>query len=530
MSDSLAGLVGGLGLFIAGMWLLTANLKTMADYRLRQAVNRWTGNRYSALLLGCVGGGVTQNMTALTFITVGVLRAGMISTSGALAVILGGCIGSSLLVLIVTLDVKVLALFLIGIFGIAAASETLTRHRTLAAALFGGSLLLFGLTLLQEYAAPFAAQPWFQAMLEHTGRSMELAFAVAAVLTFVIQSPNAICILGIGLMGAGALTVEQTLMVFYGAGIGSGGLLYLLSSGLAGRSRRIAMYMVLYDLLTSVVLVPLLYLEIHFGVPLAMALLERLPFAAEINLAIFYILTSLVALPLLLASVNLCAAALKRRWPSSLSDALARPRFIRDTGAGEDPLARVRQEHARVVQNFAFYFDAVRQGRRVAPLREASCSLLDDIRGYLDAMPLRRRAHEVEARNALRNQHRLLIELEDALGELCTLLGARVPATPLRWLHAGALEGVDALLHVVIDALDKGKGDAAGWRLVARAGEGHARTVRKIRAGYLAADPPLPQKALGEMLRLSEAAEEALRVLAELKPAFAIRPKPESTI
>ena len=96
MSDSVAGLVGGLGLFIAGMWLLTANLKTMADYRLRQAVNRWTGNRYSALLLGCVAGGVTQNMTALTFITVGVLRGGMISTAGALAVILGGCIGSSL--------------------------------------------------------------------------------------------------------------------------------------------------------------------------------------------------------------------------------------------------------------------------------------------------------------------------------------------------------------------------------------------------------------------------------------------------
>ncbi|MDE0128569.1 MAG: Na/Pi symporter [Gammaproteobacteria bacterium] len=524
MSDSLAGLVGGLGLFIAGMWLLTANLKTLADYRLRRAVNRWTGNRYSALLCGCVAGGVTQNMTALTFITVGVLRAGMISTAGALAVILGGCIGSSLLVLIVTLDVKVLALVLVGIFGIAAASETLTKHRTLAASLFGGSLLLFGLTLLQDYAAPIAAQAWFQAILEYTGRSMELAFVVAAMLTFVIQSPNAICILGIGLLGAGALTVEQTLMVFYGAGIGSGALLYLLSSGISGRARRIAMYMVLYDILTSAVLVPLLYVELHLGVPLAMALLERLPFAEEINLAIFYILISLLALPLLLGSIDLCAAALKRRWPSSLSDALARPRFIQDTGAGEDPLARVRREHARVVQNFAVYFDAVREGRLVAPLREASCSLIDDIGGFLEALPLRRNAHEVEARNALRNQHRLLLALEAALGDLCTLLGARAPAPQLRSLHAGVLEGVDALLHAVIRALDKGKGDAAGWRLVARAGEDHAQRVRRIRARYLDADPPLSQPAVGEMLRLSEAAEEALRVLFELEPAFARKP------
>ena len=525
MSDLLAGLAGGLGLFIAGMWLLTENLKTMANYRLRQAAIRWTSNRYSALLWGCVAGGVTQNMTALTFITVGVLRAGMISTAGALAVILGGCIGSSLLVLIVTLDVKVLALGLLGISGIAAASETLAKHRPLAASLFGGGLLLFGLTVLQEAAAPFAEQAWFQAMLEHTGHSMELAFAIAAVLTFVIQSPNAICIFGIGLLGAEALTVEQTLMVFYGAGIGSGGLLYLLSGGLAGRSRQIAMYMVLYDVLTSVVLVPLLYLELHFGVPLVVALLERLPFGAEMNLAVFYILTSLLALPLLLGTVDLCAAALERRWPSSLSDALSRPRFIHGPGAGEDPLARVRQEHARVVHNLAVYFDAVREGWLVAPLREASRSLLDDIGGFLDALPVRRRACEVEARNALRNQHRLLMALEDALGELCTLLGARAPAPELRALHAGALEGVDAMLHVAIDALEKGgEGDAAGWRLVARAGEGHAHRMRRVRARYLDADPPLPHPALGEMLRLSEAAEEALRVLAELEPAFGRKP------
>ena len=489
MTDLLAGLAGGLGLFVAGMWLLTENLKTMANYRLRQAVRQWTSNRYSALLWGCVAGGVTQNMTALTFITVGVLRAGMISTAGGLAVILGGCIGSSLLVLIVTLDVKVLTLFLLGISGIAAASGTLEKHRALAASLFGGGLILFGLTVLQESAAPLAEQAWFQAMLEHTGRSMELAFAIAAVLTFAIQSPNAVCIFGIGLLGAGALTVEQTLMVFYGAGIGSGCLVYLLSSGLAGRSRRIAMYMVLYDVLTSLVLVPLLYVEFHFGVPLAVAVLEHLPFEAEINLAIFYILTSLLALPMLLGTVDLCAAALKRRWPGSLSDALSRPRFIHGARADEDPLARVHQEQAQVVQNFAVYFDAVREGRRVAPLREASCSLLDDIGGFLDALPLRRHAGEVEARKTLRNRQRLLTALEDALGRLCTLLGARAPATELRSLHAGALEGVEALLHVTIDALDKGRGDAAGWRLVAQAGEDHAQRIGRIRTRYLVADP-----------------------------------------
>ena len=80
------------------------------------------------------------------------------------------------------------------------------------------------------------------------------------------------------------------------------------------------------------------------------------------------------------------------------------------------------------------------------------------------------------------------------------------------------------MLQVAIDALDKGEGDAEGWCLVTQAGEGHASRMRKLRARYLDADPPLPHPALGEMLRLSEAAEEALRVLAELEPAFGRKP------
>ena len=286
----------------------------------------------------------------------------------------------------------------------------------------------------QPRISPLAEQAWFQAMLEHTGRSMELAFAIAAVPTFAIQSPNAVCIFGIGLLGAGALTVEQTLMVFYGADIGSGlPDLICCPAALQGAPGGSRWYKVLYDVLTSLVLVPLLYVKLHFGVPLAVAVLERLPFEAEINLAIFYILTSLLALPMLLGTVDLCAAALKRRCPVPCPTPFPAT-LIHGARADEDPLARVQQEHAQVVQNFAVYFDAVREGWRVAPLREASCSLLDDIGGFLGAVPLRRHAGEVEARKTLRNQQRLLMAHEEALGRLRTLLGARAPATELRSL------------------------------------------------------------------------------------------------
>ena len=206
-------------------------------------------------------------------------------------------------------------------------------------------------------------------------RSMELAFAFAAALTFLIQSPNAICIFAIGLLGAEAPTVEQTLMVFYGAGIGSGGLLCLLSSGLTGRSRQIAMYMVLEP----------------------------------------------------------CTAGLERRWPRSLFTA----------GAGEDPLARVRQEDAQVVQNLAVYFSGRARRCLVAPLREASHAASLTTSGALwtpcpyGGTPARSRRASPCA-----TQHRLLMALEDALGGAEHAAWCTRSISGTARLHAGALEGV----------------------------------------------------------------------------------------
>ena len=105
MNELFAGVAGGLGLFIVGMWLLTENLKALATRRLRRIAGRWTGHRFSALVWGALAGAVTQSMSALTFIVVSILRSGLITTQGALALILGGCVGVSALVVIITFNI-----------------------------------------------------------------------------------------------------------------------------------------------------------------------------------------------------------------------------------------------------------------------------------------------------------------------------------------------------------------------------------------------------------------------------------------
>lgn len=90
MTEVFAGIVGGLGLFLLGMWFLTENLKKLASRRLRTVAHRWTSKWPTALLWGIFAGGITQSMSALTFIVVSILRSRLITLHGGLAMILGG--------------------------------------------------------------------------------------------------------------------------------------------------------------------------------------------------------------------------------------------------------------------------------------------------------------------------------------------------------------------------------------------------------------------------------------------------------
>ena len=230
MIDLLGGMIGGLGLFMVGMWLLTENLKALASRRLRRTAGRWTTNRFSALLWGTLAGGITQSMPALTFIVVSTLRSGLITTKGALALILGGSIGVSALVLIVTFDIKVASFYVLGVAGAVVVSERMSRFRPLAASFFGGAMIILGLVLLKDSAAPLADQPWFGDLVEGTGESLILAFLVAAFLTAIVQSSSAVTVFGISMAAIGVISVDQTIMIIYGSYIGSSVILYLLSA------------------------------------------------------------------------------------------------------------------------------------------------------------------------------------------------------------------------------------------------------------------------------------------------------------
>ena len=517
MVELFGGFVGGLGFFLVGMHFLTENLSAVASRRLRKAASRWTGNRYSALGWGAIGGFFTQSMSAVTFIVASFLRSGLLGTPAALAVILGACVGVSAPVFVATFDVKAISFLVLGIAGAVVVSEKLSKYRPVAVSVLGSAMIIIGLILLKESAAPLSEQPWFREILAGAGDSLVLAFLAAVVLTATVQSSSAVCVLGIGMATVGAISVDQAIMVVYGSLIGSSLIIYLLSAGLRGRPRQLAMYMVSYNLLICMVLVPLLYCELYFDIPLMKALVLSFDLELAQQLALVFVLLGVLPLPVMLAGLNLSVSILEKLWPASTLDELSQPKFIHQN-ASEDlgnGLRLAEMEQRRVFGSFSRYFDMVRQKKSVMPLRAATRNVLSDISEFLSGMEVHHPRQEFEVRSVMMKRQRLLARLEESLSGLCEAL-ATLPGKPAHErLRASVCEGIDGVLLVLVEAMERN--DRESWKHANEVTGERREVMENLRRRYIDMKPSLKHSEVINMIAITNTVEEVFLFLSRLE-------------
>ena len=518
--DILAGVVGGLGLFVVGMWFLTENLKKLASRRLRLSAQRWTTNPYAALLWGTLAGGITQSMTALTFIVVSILRSRLITVKGALATMLGGGIGVTGLVMIVTFDIKMVALYVVGIAGAVVASERLSNYRAIAASFLGGAMIILGLVLLREAAAPLADQPWFRDMVEGSGNSLVLAFFAAALLTFIVQSSGAVSVFGISLAAVDLISVDQTIMIIYGSFIGSSAIIYVLSAGLTGRSRQVAMYNVILNVLICAVVVPLLYAELYLDVPSMKALISATGFGLSQQLALVYLIPAVVPVPFMLAGLGISGRVLERLWPVSEIDDLSRTEFIHDHASVdvETSLMLVDLEQKRVFRMLPRYFELVRERKDVGPLRDATKTVLTEVSEFLSDLQGLHPMQGVEDRNTLVNRQKLLAWLVNAVAVMSAALIELGNRPTLQQFQENICEGVDSVFLSLDNAMEDD--DRQSWDIATRLTGGRGELMRRMRGKYLEADPPLPKLDMINVVLITNAVEEIFFLLSKLGQDF----------
>ncbi|GHD52089.1 hypothetical protein GCM10017083_27290 [Thalassobaculum fulvum] len=515
MISTTAWLLAGLGLFFGGLQLLTENLKRLSGRRLRTLVARYTRSTLMGVLWGGAFIAVTQSGAATMFIIVSMMRSGMMAVRQAMPMIVGVNIVGALIVLILVVDIKLAVLCLIGVAGVLYKADSRSTAASLVGALFGVAMLFFGLDVMNGSVAPLADEAWFADLLSWTRGSYLLGFVIGCALSFVVQSSIAVMAVVLAFEHSGIFGLGESVMIVYGANAGSSLLTLLLSVGLKGQARQIAMFQTFYNIAGAALLVPLFYVELWFDAPLMLAAIRMITDDVGGQIAAAFILFNLIPGAILLPLLTPATALLQRLWPDTEVEVASRPKYLHEHAA-DDPdtgMDLVALEQARLVQYLSRMFDALRPGRPAAAfgqIQEAFGILGGTVRETLDDLGAGRRLSEdsYERLNALLSfQHSLeaaAATLSGIAREQRTLVSTEVG----RRFSAAIVEGLDTIVLTLGDVLQSH--DPADRAMLAAMTSDEGNGIRGVRSAYLAEDRNLEPD---ERLRLLAAANHAERLI-----------------
>ena len=522
MLVSLANVVAGLGLFFAGIWILSENLKRATSRRFRHWVIDWTRTAPKGFCVGGVAGALTQSMPVTVFILVGLMRAGLIGIRNAMPLLAGANIGLSALVFVATLETQLVILFAIGIVGFAVGMNLNERIRPLIGALFGLSMLFLGIDLIQSGAVPLLEHEWAEGLLGWARDSYFTSFLVGALLTCVSQSSAAVSILAISLADAGVFGIEQTIMIIYGTNLGSSVITAFLSWNLRGQSRQIAMFQVGFNLVGCAILVPLFYLEVFGGVPLMKSLVVSLTSLADLQLAWVYLLfNATAAIPLLIA-LRPVARLLERVSPPTEIEDLSKPQYIHEAAA-QDPetaIDLVFRELRRELDNLPAFLSSLEPANSHARGSHADrlaayTMLSNQVTEFIDAVG--RKAHGYGYYDRLKelyNDQHLITSTVTTLHQLTGTIQAIERDSPMKPLANNVVEKLDLILRDTIGAAHGKTRDASGKAVALDTTTTEA--LHEIRNALMSNDRKLTDEARTQMFQIMNLSERFSWLLCHL--------------
>ena len=223
--DGIFRLLGGLGLFLLGMTLLTEGVKTYAGTQLKQALMRLTGTPLKALVSGAFITLLIQSSSATTVAVVGFVSAGVVSFSQAVGIVMGASLGTTATGWIVAgVGLKVsLGFYALPMVTAGAFARVLAGPRlaALGTAVAGFGLIFVGIDFLQQGMAGVGGRLAIAQLPEHGVLAHLVAAALGLLITIVVQSSSAAAAMALTALAAGTINFEQAASFVIGAAIGT---------------------------------------------------------------------------------------------------------------------------------------------------------------------------------------------------------------------------------------------------------------------------------------------------------------------
>jgi phosphate:Na+ symporter len=184
------GVIGGLGLFIYGMYLLSDSLRKLSLTLLKTMLEKMTSTRIRSTIVGVIVTAIIQSSSATSVIIIGFLNAGFIPLAAALAIMLGAHVGTTVTAQLIAFKLTTVApvFVFIGAVGFFFAKKDKNKNKSLA--ILGFGLLFLGLAMMSAAVKPLAGNEMTRNAFVNFGRQPFLGIFTGFLVTAVIQSSS----------------------------------------------------------------------------------------------------------------------------------------------------------------------------------------------------------------------------------------------------------------------------------------------------------------------------------------------------
>jgi phosphate:Na+ symporter len=241
------GLLGGLGLFLYGMKIMSEGLQKVAGDRMRKILAALTTNRLVGTLVGLAVTAIIQSSSATTVMVVGFVNAGLMSLMQAIGVVLGANIGTTITGQLIAFKITKYALPAIGIGAGLRLFASKKSNLYFGEVLLGFGMLFFGLTIMKDAFDPIKGSEEFRNFFLMIGDRHLLGVLIGLIITMVVQSSSATMGITMALASSGMLTYEAAVALILGENIGTTITANLAAIGTNIAARRTAMAHFLFN-------------------------------------------------------------------------------------------------------------------------------------------------------------------------------------------------------------------------------------------------------------------------------------------
>ncbi len=375
--------LGGLGLFIFGMRIMSDGLKKVAGKKLRAVLSAVSLNRVIACITGTVITSIIQSSSATTVMLVGFVDAGLMTLTQAIGVVLGANIGTTVTAQLIAFNISNYAPPAIAAGVLLRFFFASKKWQQSGEVLLGFGILFFGLATMKAGLAPLRGEPSFiNALTRFQAQNLNeilLCILAGAVLTVAVQSSSATVGITMALASQGLLSFEGSVAMILGENIGTTVTAQLAGISTNINARRTAMAHTLFNVLGVIFIIFLfphfvntvVYLTTHFlsiGHPDLLVGGEK-PFISRhiANAHTLFNVINAILFLFILPSLVKVAILLTPRGKEERLDEIYHIKYLdrRYLDSPEVALVQTKQEIIRMAEEAQTMFDEVMRGLKI---------------------------------------------------------------------------------------------------------------------------------------------------------------------